>query len=102
MPFLATNPDFQKSFRTYMSAFDEGRAKWINYFPVEREICKGIRQDQEAIMFVDVGGMGDVGIALKKRYPEQPGRFVNQDLPQVVSDQRLDGAESIAHDFLSP
>ena len=82
MPFLATKPDFQKSIRTYISAFDEGRTKWTDYFPVEREICKGTRQDQEAIMFVDIGtGMGHEGLALKKRCPHMLGRFVNQDLP---------------------
>ena len=103
MPFLATNPDFQKSFQTYMSAFDEGRTKWTEHFPVEQEIGKGARQDREAIMFVDVGGgMGHEGLALKKRYPNLPGRFVNQDLPHVVSGQRLDGVESMAHDFLNP
>ena len=85
-----------------MSAFDEGRTKWTDYFPVEREICEGILQDQETLVFVDVGGMGDIGTALKKRYPHLPGRIVNQDLPQVVWDQRLDGVESMAHDFLSP
>ena len=85
-----------------MSAFDEGGTKWTDYSPVEEEICKGARQDPEAIMFVDVGGgMGHEGLALKKRYPHLPGRFVNQDLPQVVTDQLLEGIESMAHDFLN-
>ena len=103
IPFLATKPDFQRFFQVYMSAFDEGRSNWTDFFPVEEEIGKGARQDPEAIMFVDVGGgMGHEGLALKKRYPDLPGRFVNQDLPQIVSDQKLDGVESMAHDFFTP
>ena len=46
--------------------------------------------------------MGHEGLALKKRYPNLPGRFVNQDLPQIVSEQKLDGIESMAHDFFTP
>lgn len=86
-----------------MSGFDEGRTNWTDFFPVEEEICKGARQDQEAIMFIDVGGgMGHEGLALKKRHPNLPGRFINQDLPQIVSEQKLDGVESMAHNFFTP
>ncbi|KAF6224503.1 hypothetical protein HO133_011080 [Letharia lupina] len=54
-------------------------------------------------MFVDIGGgMVHEGLALKTRYPNPPGRFVNQDLPQIVSDQKLHGIESMAHDFFTP
>ena len=103
IPFLATKPDFQRSFQTYMSAFDEGRTIWTNFFPVEEQIGKGARQDPEAVMFIDIGGgMGHEGLALKKRFPNLPGRFVNQDLPSIVSDQKLDGIESMAHDFFTP
>ena len=73
MPLLATKPDFQKSFQTEMSAFDERRTRWTHYFLVEDEIRKGTRRDQEAIMFIDVGGgTGREGLALKRRC------FVNQ------------------------
>lgn len=101
--FLATKPEFQRSFQIYMSGFDEGRTNWTDIFPVEEEIGKGARQDPEAILFVDIGGgMGHEGLALKKRYPNLPGRFVNQDLPQIVSDQKLDGVESMVYDFFTP
>lgn len=70
---------------------------------MEEEIGKGARQDPDAITFVDIGGgMGHEALALKNRYPNLPGRFVNQDLPQIVSGQNLDGVESMAHDFFSP
>ena len=103
IPFLATKPDFERSFQVYMSGFDQGRTSWTDFFPVEEEIGKGTRHDPDAILFVDIGGgMGHEGLALKKRYPNLPGRFVNQDLPHIVSDQQLDGIESMAHDFFTP
>ena len=103
IPFLDTKPDFQRSFQVYMTGFNEGRTSWTDFFPVEEELGKGARQDPQAIMFVDIGGgMGHEGLALKKRYPDLPGRFVNQDLAQIVSDQKLDGIESMAHDFFTP
>ena len=86
-----------------MTGFDEGKTNWPDFFPVEEEIGKGARQDPEAIIFVDIrGGMGRESLALKKRYPSLPGRFVNQDLPQIVSDQRLDGVESMAYSLFTP
>ena len=55
-------------------------------------------------MFVDVGGgYGHEAAALKKHYPNLPGRFVVQDLPQIVSEIKLeDGVEAMAHDFFTP
>lgn len=102
--FLATKPDFQRSFQTYMSGFDEGRTSWMDFYPVERELAAGARQEQDAIMFVDIGGgMGHEAVALKKRFPHLPGRYVVQDLPQIVEGQKLElGVESLAHDFFTP
>ena len=43
---------------------------------MEEEIGKGARQDSEAVLFVDIGGAtGYEGLALKKRYPNLPGRL---------------------------
>ena len=102
--FLATKPDFQRSFQTYMSAFDEGRSSWMDFYPVEKELASGIRQDPDAIAFVDVGGgMGHEAVAFRKKYPDLPGRCVVQDLPQVIDGQKLSaGVESMEHDFFTP
>ncbi|CAD6578694.1 MAG: hypothetical protein ASARMPRED_008804 [Alectoria sarmentosa] len=103
MNFLATRPDFQRSFHVYMSGLDQGQTDWLDFFPVEEEIGKGARQDPESIIFVDIrGGMGRECLALKKRYPRLPGRFINQDLPQFLSDQTLDGVESMAYNLFNP
>ena len=103
MKFLAAKPDFRKAFQLYMTGFDEGRGSWMDFFPVKENLGKGARDDEAAIMFVDVGGgMGHEAVALKKRFPDLPGRFVVQDLPQVVAGLNLDAEiESMAHDFFT-
>ena len=104
MTFIATKPDFQKAFQMYMSGFNEGRSSWMDIFPVKENLGTDARDDQAAVMFVDIGGgMGHEAVALKKRFPDLPGRFVVQDLPQVVSGQTLVAeVESMAHDFFTP
>ena len=102
--FLATKPDIQRSFQTYMTGFNEGRSRWMDIFPVKEQLGTDTGDDQAAIMFVDIGGgMGHEAVALRKRFPELPGRFVVQDLPPVISGQSLDAeVEFMAHDFFTP
>ena len=104
MTFLATKPRFKKSFQAYMTGFNEGRSNWIDIFPVRENLGTDARDDQAAIMFVDIGGgLGHEAVALKKRFPDLPGHFVVQDLPQVVSGQTVDAeVEYMAHDFFTP
>ncbi|KAL8792766.1 MAG: hypothetical protein Q9195_004653 [Heterodermia aff. obscurata] len=66
--FLATKLNFQRSFQTYMSGFDEGRTSWVDFYPIEEELAAGAHQDKDAIMFVDIGGgMGHEAVALEKK-----------------------------------
>ena len=104
MKFLATKPNFQKALQLYMTGFSEGRSSWMDIFPVKEKLGTDARDDQAAIMFVDIGGgMGHEAVALKKRFPDLPGRFVVQDLPEMVSGQNLDAEiEFMAHDFFTP
>ena len=103
MKFLAAKPDHRKAFQLYMTGFDEGRGSWMDFFPIKENLGIGARDDEAAIMFVDIGGgMGHEAVALKKRCPDLPGRFVVQDLPQVVAGLNLDAeVESMAHDFFT-
>ena len=104
MKFLATKPRFKKAFQAYMTGFNEGRSNWIDIFPVKENLGTDARDDQAAIMFADIGGgLGHEAVALKNRFPELPGRFVVQDLPQVVSGQKVDAeVEYMAYDFFTP
>ncbi|KAL9120610.1 MAG: hypothetical protein Q9187_002836 [Circinaria calcarea] len=86
-----------------MSGFNEGRANWMDFFLVEEKLGKGVCRDEDAILFVDVGGgFGHQAVALRKRFPNLPGRFVLQDLPSAVAGLQLEGVEATVHDFLRP
>jgi len=91
--------EWKDPFQLYMSGFHEGRANWMDFYPVEENLCTGARPD--AVMFVDIGGgMGHEAVALKQRFPKLPGKFILQDLPQTVKGLHLEGVETMAHDFL--
>ncbi|KAL8825081.1 MAG: hypothetical protein Q9191_004631, partial [Dirinaria sp. TL-2023a] len=102
--FLATKPDLNRSLQTYLSGFNEGLINWMDFYPVEKKLVAGARQDPDAIMFVDIGGgMGYETVALKKRFPHLPGRCVVQDLPNNIQGQELAaGVETMAHDYFTP
>ncbi|MCJ1405545.1 hypothetical protein MMC11_008773 [Xylographa trunciseda] len=97
--YIMEDHAWKDPFQLYMSGFDEGRANWMDFFPVEAKLCDGARTD--GVLFVDVGGgMGHEAIALKKKFPKIPGKFILQDLPQTVKDLHLEGVEAMAHDFM--
>ncbi|MCJ1378681.1 hypothetical protein MMC17_001780 [Xylographa soralifera] len=99
--YVMENQAWKDPFELYMSGFDEGRANWMDFFPVEEKLCNGARTN--GILFVDVGGgIGHEAIALKMRFPKLPGKFILQDLPQTVKDLHLEGVEAMAHDFFKP
>ncbi|MDI1493141.1 MAG: hypothetical protein OHK93_004928 [Ramalina farinacea] len=103
MQFTQTQPAVQRAFQLYMSDFYQGRASWMDFYPVEERLGKDAKQSQEAVMIVDVGGgFGHEAAALKKQHPELPGRFVVQDLPSVTSDIKHDYIEAMTHDFFTP
>ncbi|MCJ1321544.1 hypothetical protein MMC15_006889 [Xylographa vitiligo] len=99
--YIMEHHAWKDPFQLYMSGFDEGRANWMDFFPVEEKLGNGAHTD--GILFVDVGGgIGHEAIALKNGFPKLPGKFVLQDLPQTVEDLHLEGVEAMAHDFLKP
>ncbi|KAL6715997.1 hypothetical protein ACLMJK_006959 [Lecanora helva] len=101
--FMARNPRYLDAYQRYMTSANEGRASWMDFFPVQERLGKNAHKNQEAVFFVDIGGgMGHEASALHKRFPELPGRFVLQDLPEVVSQVQAEGLEVIPHDFFNP
>lgn len=72
------------------------------FFPVKERIEQGMTRNDNEVAIVDVGGgMGHDLVELKKKQPEIPGRFILQDLPQVIEQisQPLEGIEAMTHDF---
>ena len=73
------------------------------FYPVEERIVEGMIVSEGGVAIVDVGGgMGHDLVELKEKHPELPGRFILQDLPQVIEQipQPLEeGIEATVHDF---
>ena len=76
----------------------------MDKFPFKGNFGIDTIDGRATILFVDIGGgMGQTGVAVKKRLPDLPRRFVVQDLPQIVSKQNLDAEiRSTTSDFFTP
>ncbi|MCJ1318452.1 hypothetical protein MMC15_003780 [Xylographa vitiligo] len=98
-------PGLLDAFSLHMSAFHEGRANWLDFYPVEEEMFKGFHsEDPKATMFIDIGGaLGSEVVALKQKYPHCPGRLILEDLPHVVEQVgKTDTMEAIPYDMFTP
>lgn len=89
-------------FQDFMDGLYGGPKKlpWWSWFPISDLLA-----DAGDVAFVDVaGGRGHEAEAVMKACPDVKGRFVLQDLPEVVD--AIDGlderVERMAHDFLNP
>jgi demethylsterigmatocystin 6-O-methyltransferase len=95
---LAISP-FNNAFNAYMSTFNEGHADWLDLYPVKERLA-GAKTEEDAVMFVDVGGgLGHQASAFKKRFPDLPGRYIVQDLAHALPSTRPEGIEYMEHDF---
>ena len=93
-----------KNFNTWLGGSHEGRLHWLEWFPVEEEVVRGLERDEKAVTMVDVGGgLGQELLGLKKKYPELPGRLVLQDLAETIKGvPETTVFEPTAHDFFTP
>ncbi|KAK2834887.1 hypothetical protein FQN49_006813 [Arthroderma sp. PD_2] len=105
--WLQCHPRDLENFNSWMSAQRETHPTFLDVMHCERELGQG--HDDSTVLFVDIGGSkGHQSIALRKRYPELPGRVIVQDLAHVITEARqnpLPGSELIeteAHDMFSP
>ena len=83
----------------------EGRAEWLDFFPVQEQLIKGFSGDKDAVMLVDVGGaVGSEIHELKKKYHDIPGRLILQDQAGTVAqvDKATASFEVTVHDFHQP
>ena len=98
------NTTLFQNFNTWLTGSHEGRPNWLDWFPVEEEVVKGLERDEKAVTVVDVGGgLGHELLGLRKKYPELPGRLVLQDLPETIKgvpETRV--FEPTVHDFFTP
>ena len=94
-----------QNFNTYMTGHRISRPSWIDWFPIEHSVLQGAKDDDSAVLMVDVaGGQGHYLETFRRRFPDAKGRLILQDLPHVIDDvQDLNPRiEGMAHDMFLP
>ena len=104
--YWATLPkNVMQNFNTYMTGNRGSNPSWIEWFPVEQNLLRGAKEDNDAVLIVDVaGGRGHDLEGFRQKFPDAKGRMILQDLPHVIADvQYLDPRiESMPHDMFLP
>ncbi|TVY84481.1 O-methyltransferase asqD [Lachnellula suecica] len=101
---LATMPDIQRAFDTFMGNTMGAREYWVDWYPVEERILTGAESNTPLI--VDVGGgKGHDLVAFHEKYPGR-GKLVLQELQPVIDN--IKSLNSVAepswcstHDFFT-
>ncbi len=98
------NSYFLNNFNTWLVGSHEGIPNCLDWFPVDEQVAKGLDSDDKAVTMIDVGGgMGHELLALKKEYPELPGRLVLQDQAENIKGvPETIVFEATVHDFFAP
>ena len=97
--WLAKHPKVFNDFNVFMSAQREGRAYWLDFYPLEQKLSAEARDNKQDVLFVDVGGaLGREIKELRKRYPSVKGRMILQDQQQTIDHVSVDpGMEAMVH-----
>ncbi|TGO37663.1 hypothetical protein BHYA_0092g00460 [Botrytis hyacinthi] len=88
----------------WMQSFNDGHKNFLDIYPAMDRLAAGASTDSEAVMMVDVGGgQGHQAIAMKKKFPDLPGRYIVTDLAHGLPVERDEstGVEFLVHDFMT-
>ena len=103
--FLGKHPVERAHFDSWMVERRRGKLEWLDIFPFKERLSNNLRNDQDAVVLVDVGGsQGRELVKFRERYPDIPGKLVLQDLPGPLNGIKspLEGIEVMSHDFYTP
>ncbi len=100
---LEAEPERGGVFDTFMTNWKVGRVKWLDAYPFEEQLGRGLSQAEDAVLLVDIGGgHGHELLELKTRFLDMPGRLIVQDQPGVIAQVDSQEIEPMAHDFFTP
>lgn len=103
----SSDAELRENIDKYLSARRVGLVKdWFEIFPVGDKV-RPMDEDEERVLLVDVGGNLGYDISkFKKKFPGLKGRYVLEDLPDVIEKARAimegKGIECLAHEFFTP
>ncbi|EPS37811.1 hypothetical protein H072_8449 [Dactylellina haptotyla CBS 200.50] len=80
--------------------------KWFEMVPVQELFADFKKDDPNAVLMVDIGGNAGHDISnFHKAWPDQPGRLIVEDLPDLIKGldtEALKPVEALGHDFFKP
>jgi len=104
---FSSDPDWARRAHNHIVSASMGRPRW--YSPdgvdVQKILVEGFKGGEHDVLFVDQGGsVGRDITRFRNSWPQLPGRFILEDLPDVVSQATNlpPGVEAHAHDFFTP
>lgn len=102
--WFGENPEHLANFNDYMALRRQPQVSWLSVYPVAREIKNWHAQDQDKVLYVNIGGgIGHQCKQFKEKYPDLTGRVVLQDLPHSIAKALpTPGVENLEHDFFQP
>lgn len=102
--WLKENPQERTYFDNYMAGRRKDIVRWYHVYPVKEQLAARLRQEEDAVLLVDVGGsQGHDLAAFKDLFADLPGKLVLEDLPETIhSIPPLNGIETLAYDFYTP
>ncbi|TVY16828.1 O-methyltransferase asqD [Lachnellula arida] len=99
---LASKPELQTDFNTFMGNTMGARNYWVDWYPVQKQILDDVSLGSKSPVIVDVGaGKGHDLTAFNAKFPGH--KLVLQDLQSVIDNVLdLDGSiETMAYDFFT-
>ena len=102
--WLKQNPKQQAAFNSVVGVSRAWNGEWFDYFPVEDKFSKDQTSSANALLIDIGGGHGHDLMAFKAKYPNLPGRFILQELPEVIDyiKDPAPGIEAMKYDFFMP
>ncbi|KAF6226401.1 hypothetical protein HO133_009267 [Letharia lupina] len=105
--WMKEHPLIYQQFGNFMAGYTQGRPSWLDFFPAEDRIVKGLSEKEEAVLLVDVGGgMGQDLEEFRRRMPSVKAELVLQDQEEFVERAKAGLAEkgirAMAYDFFTP
>ena len=98
--FLSKDAKYRPMFASMMRAESEGKPTWSDgqLYPVKEKLTDIDTPD--GVLIVDVGGGNGHDLEwFHKNHPDLKGRLVLQDLPYITDSVKLEGIETMGHDF---
>ncbi|TGO50760.1 hypothetical protein BOTNAR_0380g00020 [Botryotinia narcissicola] len=88
----------------WMQSSNDGHKNFVDIYPAMDRLAAGASTGSESVMMVDVsGGQGHQAIAMKKKFPDLPGRYIVTDIAHGLPANRDNsvGVEFLVHDFMT-